>query len=302
MSVQIPATLLAHAADGAWTGWLDGLPRQVDGLLDEWQLTVDGPAMAGTCAIVLPVTTSDDGAAALKVSWPHWEAETEHLALRHWAGQAAVRLLRADPRRFALLLERADSGRDLRSLPVIDAVEVVASLYPALHGTAPPQLRKLSSLAAEWSQRLPALIGHGAVPRRLIDRGISLSRDLITDSRTDGTLIHTDLHYENVLAALPGGGRPPWLVIDPKPLSGDPAYEVQPLLRNRWDELPEHRLRDGILRRLYTVVDAAGLDEDRVRDWALVRTLVNVLGDVESDTLTVEGLDRAITIAKAVQR
>lgn len=302
MSVDIPAALLAHAADPKWTEWLDRLPRQIDGLLDEWQLRADGPAMAGTCAIVVPVLTQDGGAAALKVSWPHWEAETEHLALRHWAGQAAVRLLRADPRRFALLLERADSRTDLRSLPVIDALEVVASLYPALHRSAPPQLRSLSSLAAEWSERLPALIGHGAVPRRLVERGISLSRDLSTDPRTDGSLIHTDLHYENVLAALPGSDRPPWLAIDPKPLSGDPAYEVEPLLRNRWNELPKHRLRDGILRRLYTLVDAAGLDEDRVRDWTLVRALVNVLWHVDSDTLTVERLDQAITIAKAVQR
>ncbi len=51
---------------------------------------------------------------------------------------------------------------------------------------------------------------------------------------TDGRLIHADLHYENVLAA----EREPWLVIDPQPMSGDPHYELAPLLWNRWDELP----------------------------------------------------------------
>ena len=46
-------------------------------------------------------------------------------------------------------------------------------------------------------------------------------------------MIHGDLHYENVLAA----DREPWLAIDPKPMAGDPHYEVAPMLWNRWDEV-----------------------------------------------------------------
>ena len=58
-------------------------------------------------------------------------------------------------------------------------------------------------------------------------------RDFVTDAASTGTMIHGDLHYENVLAA----DREPWLVIDPKPTNGDPHYEVAPLLWNRWEEL-----------------------------------------------------------------
>ena len=40
------------------------------------------------------------------------------------------------------------------------------------------------------------------------------------------------------------GDREPWLVIDPKPMSGDPHYEVAPMLWNRFEELAGD-VRDG---------------------------------------------------------
>ena len=89
----------------------------------------------------------------MKVGWPHWEAELEHLALRLWDGQGAVRLLRADPRRFALLLERADHRQDLNARPVREACETVAGLYRLLHRPATEQFVRLSVLAADWSRR-----------------------------------------------------------------------------------------------------------------------------------------------------
>jgi len=83
-----------HAIDG--DSWLRGLPRTVADVCADWELTPDGPARHGACAIALPVVSAD-GPAMLKVTWPHHEAAGEHLALRHWGGQAAVRLLRAGP-------------------------------------------------------------------------------------------------------------------------------------------------------------------------------------------------------------
>ncbi len=293
--MQIPESLLSAER----TGWTDRLPRLVADLLSEWQLREDGPSMAGACALVLPVRDSDDRPAALKVSWPHWEAETEHLALRAWNGDGVVRLRKADPHRYALLLERAEAGRDLNALAVSEAIEVVIGLYPRLHRPASPQFRLLSELVAGWAERMTVIRNHPAVPRRLVEQAISLARDFSTDAETDGRLVHTDLHYANVLAAQ----REPWLVIDPKPLSGDPAYEVAPLVWNRLDEEPRDRLREAVLDRIYQVVDATGWDEDRVRDWVIVRELCNVLWSIEDGWTPGETwLTEAITIAKAAQR
>lgn len=41
-------------------------------------------------------------------------------------------------------------------------------------------------------------------------------------------LLHQDLHADNVLRA----GREPWLVIDPKPLTGEREFGVAPIVRS----------------------------------------------------------------------
>jgi streptomycin 6-kinase len=280
--------------------WRTGAPALVAALCRDWELRVDGSAMAGETASVVPVRTPDGEPAALKVGWPHPEAEHEHLALRTWAGNGTVRLLRADPRRSAMLLERADPGHDLHRLPVREACEIVAGLYPRLHRPAIPQLTRLSEHAARWTTTLAELRDLDVVPRRFVDQAGSLARGFADDRDTDGILLHTDLHYANVLAAQ----REPWLVIDPKPMSGDPAYEVAPMLWNRWDEaVADGDPRGATLERMFTLVDLAGLDEDRVRAWVVVRMMVNVAWAVSSAAPDVATwITQAVTLVKAVQR
>lgn len=302
MPVEIPADFLVVASRGQdWADWLDRLPRLTRDLLDEWDLEVDGTTSYGNCALVVPVLTADGQRAVLKVQFPHWEAETEHLALRDWDGNGAVRLLRADPRRFALLLERLEP-RDLTTIDALDACEIVGATYSRLHVPAGPQYRTLSGELKRWVERFRQLPASAPVPHRYVEQAISLAEDFASDPATDGTLIHTDLHYFNVLA----GEREPWLVIDPKPLSGDPHYEVAPLVWNRWEEVvASGDLRFAVRQRFYTAVDAAGLDEDRARDWVVVRQMLNVLWTLEdagTDTsLPHDWLTRNIAIVKAVQ-
>jgi streptomycin 6-kinase len=303
--VDVPAALHAQAEGRpAWADWLARAPRLSDDLITEWGLRIDGPTLAGNCAMVVPVRTDDDRAGVLKIGWPHWEAETEHLALRAWQGHGAVELWRADPRRFALLLERARPDRDLHALDVLEACEVVARLYGRLHRPPLPQPRRLTELCREWADRLPPLFEANLISRRFVSQGERLMRDFADDPDTDAALIHSDLHFFNVLAA----AREPWLAIDPKPLSGDPAYEVAPLLWNRWAEaMSAVSPRQALLDRLFTVVDVAGLDEDRVRDWVVVREVCNVLWTYEEHVrdgapIQHDWVTAATTILKAVQR
>ena len=127
-------------------------------------------------------------------------------------------------------------------------------------------------------------------------------RDFADDPGTDGRLVHTDLHYFNVLAA----DREPWLAIDPKPLSGDPHHEVAPLLWNRWEEvLAAHDARTALRSRFHTAVDVAGLDEQRARDWVVARMVVNAMWTIQDgEAGTSDGrewISLCLTIAKAVQ-
>jgi streptomycin 6-kinase len=297
----IPLGLQAYADRGPdWAAWLDRLPGVVRDLLDEWGLTPDGEATHGSTALVLPVRTDAGEAAVLKVGWPHWEAEHEALALQRWGGNGAVRLLRADPHRWALLLERL-RREDLSERWDREACEIVGGLYARLHVPAPPQLLTLSSQAARWAEELGAIDRSAPVPHRLVEQARSLARSFAADPATDGTLVHTDLHFENVLAAdRPGDGQE-WLAIDPKPLSGDPHVEVAPMLWNRFDDYAG-RVREAIRDRFFALVDAAGLDEDRARDWVVLRMLVNVKDELADDRAPDRHwVTMMLAIAKAVQ-
>ncbi|MGD9961435.1 aminoglycoside phosphotransferase family protein [Nocardioides sp.] len=300
--MRLPAGLLAFAAISAeWDSWLQALPALVDDLLEEWQLDLDGPATHGYCAVVVPVRTIAQRPAMLKVGWPHPEAEHEHLALKQWAGRGAVELLRADPRRFALLLERLDPT-DLSDLWDLEACEIVGGLYSQLHVPALPQLRTLSSYVEQWTAELSQVPRSAPIPPRLVQQAVSLGRGFLADPSIDATTIHGDLHYGNVLAA----HRSPWLAIDPKPMSGDPHFELAPMLFNRYDELAGD-VRDGVRRRFHTLVDVAGLDEHRARDWVVVRMMHNAmwwLQDPQDGPRVAPGdhyLTMCVAIAKAVQ-
>lgn len=301
MRLELPGPVLAFAARGAaWADWVERLPRLVGEVLEEWELTHDGAPRSGWTALVLPVRDRDDTPAVLKLVCPPVpgveEEQHEALALQRLGGAGAVRLLRADPGRRLLLLERLHH-EDLTGLWDVEACEVVGGLYQRIHVPAPPQLRPLTSYVGPRTDRLAALPRDAPVPHRMVEHAVSLGRDLAADAASDGTMIHGDLHYANVLAA----DREPWLVIDPKPVSGDPHYEVAPLLWNRWEELAGD-VRDGVRRRFHATIDAAGLDEDRARDWVVVRALHEVLAELEAGTAPDRArLTTCLAVAKAVQ-
>ncbi|HWJ09750.1 MAG TPA: aminoglycoside phosphotransferase family protein [Nocardioides sp.] len=279
----------------------DRLPGAVRDLLRDWELADEGERWQGRRSLVVPVTTADGTPAALKIGLPDEESEHEHLALQHWHGKGAVRLLRADPGRRAMLLERLDRV-DLAGHWDVEACEIVAGLYRDLHRPAFPQLRPLSEYAGRVARALGELSRDVPLPPRLVEQARHLAERFAADPATDGTVVHTDLHYGNVLAA----ERTPWLAIDPKPLSGDPHYEIAPLLWNRYDELAGG-VRDGVRARFHAVVDTAGLDEHRARDWVVVRAMDLARRRI-ADPPGLEGaiptpvlLTRCVSIAKAVQ-
>jgi len=165
----------------------------------------------------------------------------------------------------------------------------------------------VSGLARRYTTWIPAdyaRLGR-AFDARLADEATALCA-AFAENASPPHLVNRDFHLGNVLAA----AREPWLAIDPKPLSGDPHYEVAPMLWNRFEELaaPASGLsvRGGVRRRFHALVDAAGLDEDRARDWVVVRMVQNAVwelpeaeaGKREPDA---DWLTTSITVAKAVQ-
>jgi len=295
--------------DGA--AWLEHLPGLVTECCARWDLVLGAPFEPATISYVAPVTRSDGTPAVLKVNFPEPESEHEAAALAHWDGAGAVRLLASDPGRRALLVERCAPGDQLWSVAdEAQADRQAAAVLRRLWSAPPPPaghpFRTLAGEARRWADELPARWQRHARPfdRALLDRAVGWIGELLASGAEGGAevLLHQDLHGGNVLRAR----REPWLVIDPKPMSGDPHYELAPMLWNRFDELTGD-IRAGVRRRFHALVDHAGLDEDRARDWVVVRMMNNACWRLQDDpevqrlTPTDGWLTMCIAIAKAVQ-
>ncbi|GAB3481880.1 aminoglycoside phosphotransferase family protein [Amycolatopsis cihanbeyliensis] len=252
--------------------WLAELPGVAARYHRAWSLTPDGPTMHGYTGVVQPVTRAGGGRAVLKICWRDEETRDEPVALTAWDGAGAVRLLDGDPEHGVLLLERLDAGRALDGEPIGVAVAVAGGLLRRLSVAAPPLHRTLRAEAARWAAELPTdweRLGR-PLPRALLDAAVAICR--VRGPRAGALLVNEDLHYENVLR----GGREPWLVIDPKPIAGDPEFGVIPLL---WNRMGETTLDE----RFAALVAAARLDPARARDWTLVRAVLNWLWAVEDE-------------------
>lgn len=283
---------LAAAPDG--DTWLARLPRLLEEYLERWNLRPEDGAWSGSNALVVPVRRGTGEEAALKLTWPHVEARHEHLALRSWNGRGAVRLLAAEPSDHALLLERLDATRPLTGESILDACEVVGELFRTLDRRALPQLDSVADVLAAWAppEATPQ------VPQRLVQQAAALEPQLL-GSAPARSLVHWDLHDGNVLAPL-GPLRGGWLAIDPKPMAGEWAFAVAPIVWNRPDELARaYDFRTHARLRADIVTDAAGLDPDRVRAWTFVRLVRNAVWAAGFAPKSTAFLTRMIALAKA---
>ncbi|MFF0461577.1 aminoglycoside phosphotransferase family protein [Streptomyces mexicanus] len=273
--IEVPAALAASQEKfngAAGRAFVAELPGRAAAFLRRWELRRDGPAMYGVCALVLPVVRAEGTPAVLKLQLLDEENAGEPAALRAWDGDGAVQLLAHDAPTCTLLLERLDAARTLAHVPDSrEAVEVVGALLARLTARpAPAGLRRLGDIAAALLERTPPAL------RRVTDRA---DRRLLADcaaalrevaAEPGDRLLHWDLHYDNVLAA----HRADWLAIDPKPLAGDPGFELLPALANRYDPA-ETRWRFDALTA------ALGLDRERARAWTLGRVLQTCVWELE---------------------
>lgn len=265
----------------AWEGeagraWLAELPGRLQGVLERWELTPERVQYpGGNISMVVLVRQADGTPAALKVGMVTPETAHEHEALAHWGGRSAVRLLRADPAEGAMLLERLHGDVSLRSLPEAKAILEAAGVLRRLW-VAPAEGHPFVSVA-QWTDHLAELLRRrrelpwAADLRPLIDEALEVREELAAGpGAPEPALLHGDFHHGNVLAA----DRLPWLAIDPKPLVGDPAYDLARLVRDRLETLvASPAAQSAARRRLAKLADALDVDRDRLRGWAVFRAV-----------------------------
>ena len=264
----IPRSLAAAAAAEAREGWLETLPDLVTDLERAWSLTVGQPfEPGGQTAWVAPAVTATGDPRVVKIGWRHYEAEHEADGLGVWCGDGAVMLydVAEYPQTRVLLLERCMPGHALASEPEEQQDVVIAELLRHLWITPPAvsSFRSLAEVGERWAQQCDADLKAGKIPMdpALAAEGVAVLRGLSASAQNQ-VLLCTDLHADNVLSAQ----RAPWLVIDPKPCVGDPAFDVVQHLLNC-----TARLHDDPLALVERVADLAGVDRDRVRLWLFAR-------------------------------
>ncbi|ACZ29300.1 6-kinase [Xylanimonas cellulosilytica DSM 15894] len=286
--------------------WVDAAPAVLARLLDAWTLTPDGPATHGTVAWIVPVRRADGSPAVLKLQPQDEETVGEPTALAAWGGDGAVLMLEHDAASGAMLLERLDATRSLDTIDVDTALETIGGLARRLHAHAPPAttgLRRLADDAARILERTRVVAASsGPDLRDVLDRCAAVVTEVLPEP--GDRLLHWDLHYRNVLAPLPGSAaaaRGDWLAIDPKPLLGDPGYELLPAVHNRWElaVATGDPAREG-LRRLDLLTEVMGLDRDRARAWTLARLLANLTWLAEGHRAWFADPD--LTLARALLR
>ncbi|MEU3950223.1 aminoglycoside phosphotransferase family protein [Streptomyces sp. NPDC029526] len=268
---QLAATQIKFNKE-AGRAFVAALPELTASFVDRWELRITGTPLHGVSALVVPVDRADGTPAMLKLQLRDHESEGEPVALRRWDGDGAVRLLDHDEPTGTMLLERLDSSRMLsRVADPQEGVLVIARLLARLHvAPAPAGMRRLDDIARRMLQRTPAALERIPDPesRRLVADCAAAVREVVDEP--GDRLLHWDLHDENVLAA----DRAPWLAIDPKPLVGDPGFDLWPALANPFRA-------DDVLRRFDAMTEVLGLDRARARAWTYGRVLQNCLWETE---------------------
>jgi streptomycin 6-kinase len=219
----------------------------------EWGVELGEPFALALRSFVAPAGEN----AVLKVTPPDDdESDEEADALARWDGDGAVRLMRHDRPRRALLLERARPGTDLSRLSDDEATAVAVTVGQKLWRPAGGRFRWIGDHVPRWLDNAERVgdAGSALIPRaRELYAALQPGRE---------TLVHGDFHHHNILDA---DGR--HVAIDPKPMLGEPEFDVPSFL---WNPL-SYRMRLDVTERRIAAFVASGLDERRIRAWTVIR-------------------------------
>ncbi len=271
VELVMPSNLVEAAERQGRQAWLASLPATVIEVASAWSLRLMPPFQpGGTTAWVAPVVDAGETPLVLKVGWRHLEAAHEADGLRTWDGEGAVRIFaaRALEQTMVMLIERCVPGHPLSELPEPQQDPIIAALLRRLWRQPSPghPFRPLQELCDQWAEECQrkAAAAPGVLDRGLVRKGIDLFRSL-PETADQHVLLCTDLHAGNVLASQ----REDWLMVDPKPYVGDPAYDLLQHLLNSGDRLraDPHQL----VRHFASMLD---LNAGRVLQWLFARCVI----------------------------
>lgn len=203
--------------------------KPLNAYLRAWNLS-NPQALTQTATSHIYTVTHDSATLVLKLlAAEETKEQIGALALRHFNGHGAVRLVRSDD--GAQLMEYAagdelvtlvENGADEQATRII--AEVIAQLHSAPQPIPGHGLFRLE----DW---FAALFAQAAADQRagrssIYVRGAALAGRLLADQR-DVRVLHGDIHHRNIRQSARG-----WLAFDPKGLVGERTYDCANTLCN----------------------------------------------------------------------
>lgn len=226
--------------------------------MQRWQVQPDGQAFETHSSLLMPVRYQ--GAAAMLKIAREQEEKFGGLLMCWWQGEGAARVLAWHE--DGILLERAQGSRSLPQM-VRDgddrqATEILCQVVARLHAPRAEPLPELIPLHQWFNSLWPAAQAHGGMLRL----SARVAAELLTSPR-EQTVLHGDIHHDNVLDF----GERGWLVIDPKRLYGERAFDYANIFCN-----PNYGIAtdpDIFQRRVVQICQLAGLERQRLLQWIL---------------------------------
>lgn len=259
--------------------------------LDRWGLSPDGAAFTTRFGSHLMPVIHDGAPAMLKIA-VHEEERRGAALMAWWAGVGAARVLEREG--DALLLERLTGSRSLAAMARggedDEATAILCRTALDLHAPrAQPPPASLAPLPVWFRALEPAATEHGGT----FAKAAEAARSLLANPR-DPVVLHGDFHHDNVLDGGPRG----WLVIDPKGVFGDRAFEYANLFRNPDADLALANMR----RRVEIVCDLARIEPRRMLQWILAYAGLGAAWSLQSGHDPRPGLEIAEMAAAELAR
>lgn len=203
----------------------------------------------------------------LKLGLDNNSLKREALALKAFTGFGVVNILIEEE--GMLLLERAAPGDSLQTFfpeKDNDAIDIVFDCLKRMHQAPIPKERQFPHIN-DWLKTLDKGFD---IPTHYLNKARQLRNELIITS-APGVLLHGDLHHDNILQ-----NDDNWIVIDPKGVIGEPAYEIAAFIRNPIPQLLEHSDASNIIRhRIKYFAKLLELSEQRIVDWCYVQAVLS---------------------------
>ena len=250
--------------------WLNDLPNIIRELEEKWFLKVEKPFPNLSYNFVAPCICKDG--AVLKIALPlnNPEIFNEANFLNISDGKGAVRLLKSDKNRRAILLERLTPGENLKEVCQTDETKAVEIAIKTLREILkkPPENSAFRRLE-DWFKGFDRA-AKTTFPREFIFKANEYYKELSRSSNK--FLIHGDLHHENILSAQ----REPFLAIDPKGIIGDIGYEISVFLNNHlWWLASDACLKEKLNDAVFQFAEAFEIEPRDLRKWAFAQIVLS---------------------------